>query len=89
MFNEALSDIEIVPCLVFNEALSDTDPSDLLHHTSADNAIDSFMQQYSTLFNSHFPLKKKLNKNFFNSWFTNELNKLLKKKDRMYKKYLK
>ena len=62
---------------------------DILHHTSADNAMNSFMQQYSTLFNSHFPLKKKLNKNFSNSWFTNELNKLLKKKDRMYKKYIK
>ena len=46
------------------------------------------MQQYSTLINSYFPLKKKLNKNFSNSWFTNELKKLLKKKDRMYKKYI-
>ena len=45
-------------CTLFNEALSDIDPSDILHHTTADNAIDSFMQQYSTLFNSHFPLKK-------------------------------
>ena len=45
-------------CTLFNEALSDIDPSDRLHHTSADNAMDSFMQQYSTLFNSHFPLKK-------------------------------
>ena len=59
-------------CTLFNEALSDIDPSDILHHTSADNAMDSFMQQYSTLFNSHFPLKKKLNKNFSNSWFTND-----------------
>ena len=76
-------------CTLFNEALSDIDPSDILHHTSADNAMNSFMQQYSTLFNSRFPLKKKLNKIFSNSWFTNELNKLLKKKDRMYKKYIK
>ena len=76
-------------CTLFNEALSDIDPSDTLHHTSADNAMNSFMQQYSTLFNSHLPLKKKLNKNFSNSWFTTELNKLLKKKDRMYKKYIK
>ena len=76
-------------CTLFNEALSDIDPSDILHHTSVDNAMNSFMQQYSTLFNSHFPLKKKLNKNFSNGWFTNELNKLLKKKDRMYKKYIK
>ena len=45
-------------CTLFNEALSDIDPSDILQHTSADNAMDSFMQQYSTLFNSHFPLKK-------------------------------
>ena len=72
-----------------NEALSDIDPSDILHHTSADNAMDSFMQQYSTSFNSHFPLKKNLNKNFSNTWFTNELNKLLKQKDGMYKKYIK
>ena len=76
-------------CTPFNEALSDIDPSNILHHTSADNAMDSFTQQYFTLFNSHFPLKKKLNKNFSNSWFTNELNKLLKKKDRLYKKYIK
>ena len=45
-------------CTLFNEALSDIDPFDILHHKSADNAMDSFMQQYSTLFNSHFPLKK-------------------------------
>ena len=45
-------------CTLFNEALSDIDPSDILHHTSADNAMNSFMQQYSTLFNSHFPQKK-------------------------------
>ena len=49
------------------------------------------MQEYSILFNLHFPLtkRKKQNKNFSNSWFTNELRKLLKKKDRMYKKYIK
>ena len=45
-------------CTLFNEALSDIDPSNILHHTSAGNEMDSFMQQYSTLFNSHFPLKK-------------------------------
>ena len=47
------------------------------------------MQQYSSLFNSHFPLKKKLNKNFPNNEFTNERSKLLNKKDRMYKKFIK
>ena len=51
-------------CTLFNEALSDIDPSDILHHTSADNAMDPFMQQYSTLFNSHFPLKKAKQKFF-------------------------
>ena len=42
------------------------------------------MQQYSILFNLHFPLMKKQSKKF-----TNELRKLLKKKDRIYKKYIK
>ena len=32
---------------------------------------------------------KKQSKNFSNCWFTYELCKLLKKKDRMYKKYIK
>ena len=45
-------------CILFDEALNDIDPSDILRHTSADPAMDFFMQQYSTLLNSHFPLKK-------------------------------
>ena len=32
---------------------------------------------------------KKQSKNFSNSWFTNKLRKLLKKRDRMYKRYIK
>ena len=76
-------------CALFNRALSEIDPNETLNHTSVDDAMDSFMQQYSILFNLHFLPMKKQSKNFSNSWFTNELRKLLKKKDRMYKKYIK
>ena len=76
-------------CARFIRALSEIDPNETLNHTNVDDAMDSFMQQYSILFNLHFPLMKKQSKNFSNSWFTNELRKLLKKKDRMYKKYIK
>ena len=76
-------------CARFIRALSEIDPNETLNHTNVDDAMDSFMQQYSILFNLHFPLMKKQSKNSSNSWFTNELRKLLKKKDRMYKKYIK
>ena len=54
-------------CALFNRALSEIDPNEILNHTSVDDAMDSFMPQYSILFNSHFPLMKKQSKNFSNS----------------------
>ena len=76
-------------CALFIRDLSEIDPNETLNHTSVDDAMDSFMQQYSILFNLNFPLMKKQSKNFSSSRFTNELRKLLNKKDRMYKKYIK
>ena len=38
-------------CVLFIRAVSEIDPNKTLNYTSVDNAMDSFIQQYSILFN--------------------------------------
>ena len=73
----------------FNKALSEINSTETINSTNADNVMEFLIQKYSYLFNKHFPFLEKQSKNLSNSWFTNDLNKLLRKKDRLYKNYIK
>ena len=73
----------------FNKALSEINATETINSTNADNAMEILIQKYSYLLNKHFSFFEKQSKNVSNCWFTNYLNKLLKKKDRLHKRYIK
>ena len=74
---------------LFYESLSAISPNSILHGSSADEAMDKFICKYTNLLNAHFLLVKNRKSTSNNIWFTNELQKLMNKKDRLYKKYIK
>ena len=74
---------------LFNIALNEINSTETINSTNADNTMEFLIQKYSYLFSKQFPFLEKQSKNVSNSWFTNDLNKLLKKKDRLYKRYIK
>ena len=55
--------------------------------TEPDGAMNSLMNRNTSLFNYHFPYTHKRKVNHTNAWFTNNLKKLQRQKDKLYKKY--
>lgn len=58
--------------------------------TDPNNSYNEFLREYSRVFNSCFPLKKKTKKvdQLCKSWMTKGLLKSIKKKNNLYRKYL-
>ena len=74
---------------LFNKSLREINSAETINSTNADNAMEFLIQKYFYVFNKHFPFLEKQSKNISYSWFTNDFNKLLKKKDQLYKRYIK
>ena len=65
--------------------------SQILSLTDYQAAFEDFISKYEKLINSHAPLKplsKKSNRNINNPWMNNEIKTLIRKKDKLYKKWL-
>ena len=74
----------------FQEQLSRTDWSDLPGYNDPYNAYSSFVNKFGDVFNQCFPLKKlkASNDTFKKPWMTRGLLKSIKRKNKLYQKFL-
>ena len=72
----------------FNEKLDNFDTAKVLNESNSDLAYDLFMDNYNKIFNKNFPLITNKAIKINNSWFDQELLKLMSQKDKLYKKFM-
>ena len=75
----------------FEEMVDDILWDDVYTHNDVEQAYQSFFKSFNSVFNRCFPpVSKKANKvsAFSKPWFTQDLHKSLKAKNRLYKKYI-
>ena len=73
---------------LFNEHLNTVDITNILTQVDPNKAMNLFSKMYILAFDQHFVLKRKNQKRTNQNWFDNELKKLLRKKDKLYKRYI-
>ena len=74
----------------FHDSLKNTDWQSIYNENDANIAYDSFLSKYFDIYNSSFPLKKvKASKHVFKRpWLSAGLLKSIKRKSKLYKKFL-
>ena len=60
----------------------------ILQETDPNTAFCMFVNEYTSIFNQCFPLVKKRSFRKSKSWFDKDLLKLMKEKDKLFKKYI-
>ena len=75
----------------FRDAITAHSWESVFRVTSCDNAYEVFLNEFNSIYNSCFPLKKKQQKNrkISKPWITPTILKSCKKKMKLYKKFLK
>ena len=74
----------------FNGLLQSFDWNDMNSSNDTEDKYDIFIKKVTTAYNQCFPVKEVLHKvSDVNPWFTNDLKKMCKKKNMLYRKYIK
>lgn len=75
---------------IFRRRIEDTDWTPVLAENEADQALEKFFSLFLIAYNFAFPKKKTIRKGRQRKpWMTSELLKLVKKRNKMYKQFLK
>ena len=82
--------IDDVSVQKFNTLLQSINWNDVHESNDVDGKFDIFMNNLTSVYNECFPLKEVLlKKTDVNPWFTKDLKKMCKKKNILYRKYVK
>ena len=72
----------------FQQELENSDMNLILQETDPNTAFCMFKDKYCNVFNHCFPLVKNKTRRKTNNWFDVDLQKLIKEKDKLFKKYI-
>ena len=73
---------------LFNEHLNTVDITNILTQVDPNKALNLLSKMYISAFDHHFVLKRKNLNRTNQNWFDSELEKLLRKKDKLCKRYI-